>query len=96
MWQNHIRYRLSKKGVYANVDFYSGLVYKLLNIPDELYTPLFAVARIAGWSAHLIEEFINGGKIIRPAFKNITKSRKWKDYENRVEFNECKSNYKTK
>lgn len=59
------------KGVSANVDFYSGFVYKMLDLPTELYTPIFAIARIAGWSAHRIEELINAGKIIRPAYKNI-------------------------
>lgn len=54
-----------------NVDFYSGLVYSMLNIPEELFTPIFAVARIAGWSAHRIEEIVSGGRIIRPAYKNI-------------------------
>ncbi|MBP5661930.1 MAG: citrate synthase, partial [Clostridia bacterium] len=56
------------KGVSANVDFYSGLVYRMLGLPQELFTPLFAVARIAGWSAHRIEEIQNAGKIIRPAY----------------------------
>ena len=59
------------KGVSANVDFYSGLLYRLLEIPQELFTPLFAVARIAGWSAHRIEEIANAGKIIRPAYQSV-------------------------
>lgn len=59
------------KGVSANVDFYSGFVYRMLNIPPELYTPLFAMARIVGWSAHRIEELANRGKIIRPAYKSV-------------------------
>ena len=59
------------KGVSANVDFYSGFVYHMLGLPLELYTPIFAIARIAGWSAHRIEELVNGGKIIRPAYKNV-------------------------
>lgn len=59
------------KGVSANVDFYSGFVYSMLGLPMELYTPIFAVARISGWSAHRIEELINCGKIIRPAYKNV-------------------------
>ncbi len=59
----------------ANVDMYSGLVYKMLGIPVELYTPLFAMARMAGWCAHRIEEICNANKIIRPAYKNITKAR---------------------
>ncbi len=59
------------KGVSANVDFYSGLIYRLLDLPCELFTPLFAIARIAGWSAHRIEEIQNNGKIIRPAYINV-------------------------
>lgn len=59
------------KGVSANVDFYSGFVYKMLGIPMELYTPIFAMSRIVGWSAHRIEEIVNDGKIIRPAYKSI-------------------------
>ena len=63
------------KGVAANVDFYSGFVYHMLDLPLELYTPLFAMARIAGWSAHRIEELINMGKIIRPAYKYVGQHR---------------------
>lgn len=63
------------KGVSANVDFYSGFLYRLLGIPPELFTPIFAMARIAGWSAHRIEELANGGKIIRPAYKAVTPRR---------------------
>ncbi len=59
------------KGVSANVDFYSGFVYRMLGLPIELYTPIFAVARIAGWSAHRLEELINSSKIIRPAYQNV-------------------------
>ncbi len=59
------------QGVSANVDFYSGFVYSMLDLPSELYTPLFAMARIAGWSAHRIEELTNLGKIIRPAYKSV-------------------------
>ncbi|MBO4336556.1 MAG: citrate/2-methylcitrate synthase [Lachnospiraceae bacterium] len=59
------------KGVSINVDFYSGFVYKMLGIPEQLFTPLFAIARIAGWSAHRMEELANNGKIIRPAYKPI-------------------------
>ena len=61
------------KGVSANVDFYSGFVYSMLDLPEELYTPLFAVARISGWSAHRIEELVNNGKIIRPAYKSVSR-----------------------
>lgn len=63
------------KGVSANIDFYSGFVYSMLDLPLELYTPIFAIARISGWSAHRMEELINAGKIIRPAYMNV-QSRK--------------------
>mgnify|MGYP002520088467 CR=1 FL=1 len=59
------------KGVSANIDFYSGFVYDMLDLPKELYTPIFAISRIAGWSAHRMEEIINNGKIIRPAYINV-------------------------
>lgn len=65
----------SDKNICANVDFYSGFVYSMLNIPRELYTPLFAISRIAGWSAHRIEEVVSGGRIYRPAYKNISEER---------------------
>lgn len=71
------RKRKIYKGVAANVDFYSGLLYSMLNIPCELYTPLFATARIAGWSAHRLEELINAGKIIRPAYKSVSKMKSY-------------------
>lgn len=71
------------KGVAANVDFYSGLLYSMLKIPCELYTPLFATARIAGWSAHRLEELVNSGKIIRPAYMSISKEKKYVSLENR-------------
>jgi citrate synthase len=60
------------KGVSANVDFYSGFVCRILDIPAELYTPLFAISRIVGWSAHRLEELADGGKIIRPAYKSVS------------------------
>lgn len=60
------------KGVSANIDFYSGFVYDMLDLPLELYTPIFAISRIAGWSAHRIEEIINMGKIIRPAYISVS------------------------
>ncbi len=66
------------KGVSANVDFYSGFVYHMLDLPKELYTPLFAIARIAGWSAHRIEELVGRGKIMRPAYKNICDRKDYK------------------
>ncbi|MBQ1339732.1 MAG: citrate/2-methylcitrate synthase [Ruminococcus sp.] len=73
------------KGVCANVDFYSGFVYRMLGIPDELFTPLFATSRIAGWSAHRIEEIINSNKIIRPAYKAVSPMREYTDMENRMD-----------
>ncbi|MDO8881084.1 MAG: citrate/2-methylcitrate synthase [Coriobacteriia bacterium] len=65
------------KGVSANVDFYSGYIYRMLDIPEELYTPLFAVSRVVGWCAHRIEELSNGGKIIRPAYKSVASRREY-------------------
>lgn len=65
------------KGVSANIDFYSGFVYRMLNLPLELYTPIFAIARISGWSAHRLEELVNSGKIIRPAYKSIHPVREY-------------------
>ena len=63
------------KGVNANVDFYSGLVYSMLDLPPSLYTPIFATARIVGWSAHRLEELKNADKIIRPAYKPLAPYR---------------------
>ncbi len=77
------RKRKIYKGVAANVDFYSGLLYSMLNIPCELYTPLFATARIAGWSAHRLEELINAGKIIRPAYMSISDKKDYTPLGNR-------------
>lgn len=71
------------KGVSANVDFYSGFVYRMLGLPLELYTPIFAVARIAGWSAHRLEEIINSGKIIRPAYKSVAAHKEYQNLEDR-------------
>ncbi len=71
------------KGVSANIDFYSGFVYKMLNLPVELYTPLFAIARISGWSAHRIEELTNAGKIIRPAYKCVKEREDYIPMSNR-------------
>lgn len=71
------------KGVAANVDFYSGLLYSMLKIPCELYTPLFATARIAGWSAHRLEELVNPGKIIRPAYMSISNEKQYVPLEDR-------------
>ena len=71
------------KGVSANVDFYSGFVYRMLGLPTELYTPIFAVARISGWSAHRIEELINCNKIIRPAYKNVCDRKEYVELDRR-------------
>ncbi len=71
------------KGVSANIDFYSGFVYDMLGLPHELYTPLFAIARIAGWSAHRIEELVNASKIIRPAYMAVHPRRDYIPIENR-------------
>ena len=73
----------AKKQMCANVDLYSGLVYKMLEIPEELYTPLFAVARMAGWCAHRMEELYTGKRIIRPAYKAVTVNREYKTLEDR-------------
>jgi citrate synthase len=74
----------SNKVMCANVDLYSGLVYRMLKIPVELNTPLFAVSRIAGWCAHRIEELTTGGRIIRPAYKAINKKRAYLPIDERV------------
>ena len=71
------------KGVSANVDFYSGFAYRMLGIPDELFTPLFAISRIAGWSAHRLEELLSGSKIIRPAYMSISAHRDYIPMEER-------------
>ena len=65
------------KGVSANVDFFSGFAYDMLGLPQDLYTPIFAIARVAGWSAHRMEELINAGKIIRPAYKSVSEEREY-------------------
>ena len=77
------RYKQNDKNICANVDLYSGLVYRMLGIPTELYTPLFAIARIAGWCAHRIEEVCTGKRIIRPAYKAISKLREYTPLESR-------------
>ena len=77
------RERHMYKGVSANVDFYSGLTYSMLGIPEEMFTPIFAIARIVGWSAHRIEELVNMDKIIRPAYKAVLPNREYKPIESR-------------
>ena len=78
------RVKGSTKIISANVDMYSGLVYELLNIPQELYTPLFAVSRVVGWCAHRIEELLYADRIIRPAYKAVYKPRPYKTLEERT------------
>ncbi|HPR78761.1 MAG TPA: citrate/2-methylcitrate synthase, partial [Candidatus Limiplasma sp.] len=77
------RERHMYKGVSANVDFYSGLTYSMLGIPEEMFTPIFAIARIVGWSAHRIEELVNMDKIIRPAYKAVLPNREYRPIESR-------------
>lgn len=79
------KYKGIKKKICANVDLYSGLIYSMLNIPEELFTPLFMSARIAGWSAHRIEELLSGGKIMRPAYKNVSLPRTFVPISDRIE-----------
>ena len=71
------------KPVCANVDFYSGFVYSMLGIPEEMFTPMFATARISGWCAHRLEELVNAGKIIRPAYKYVGWHRDYPKMEER-------------
>ncbi len=74
-----------EKVMCANVDLYSGLIYKMLNIPEDLFTPIFATARISGWAAHRIEELITGGRIIRPAYKSIANKKRYVPIDERIE-----------
>ena len=71
------------KPICCNVDFYSGFVYSMLGIPKQMFTPIFAVARMSGWSAHRIEELVNEGKIIRPAYKYVGHHRQYVDLPDR-------------
>lgn len=71
------------KGVSANIDFYSGFIYSMLGLPHQLYTPLFAIARIVGWSAHRMEELMNGNRIIRPAYKAVAPHREYTQIDER-------------
>ena len=81
--QQIMEHRKLFKNVCANVDFYSGFVYSMLGIPQELFTPLFAIARMSGWSAHRLEELVNAGKIIRPAYKYVGKHLEFTELEER-------------
>ena len=74
----------NNKKICANVDLYSGLIYEMLGIPVDLYTPLFAVARVAGWSAHRIEELITGNRVIRPAYKNVAVPKEYAPIDERI------------
>jgi citrate synthase len=75
--------KVSDKDICTNVDFYSGFVYKMLGIPEDLNTPIFAISRIAGWCAHLLEEIIAGGRIIRPAYKCVQQRNSYIDINSR-------------
>ena len=75
----------NKKPICANVDMYSGLIYEMLQIPEDIYTPLFTTARIAGWSAHRLEELMTGGRIIRPAYKSVSTRRKYIKIDDRID-----------
>lgn len=77
------QHRKTLKTVSANVDFYSGFVYKMLKLPTEIFTPIFAISRISGWSAHRIEELVNNGKIIRPAYKFVGRHKEYVSIEER-------------
>ncbi|MEI8353565.1 MAG: citrate synthase [Lentisphaerota bacterium] len=69
--------RAKKKVLCTNVDFYSGFVYDMMGIPDDLFTPIFAISRVVGWCAHRLEELVNGGPIVRPAFKSVSQNREY-------------------
>jgi citrate synthase len=73
----------SDKDICTNVDFYSGFVYRMLGIPEDLFTPIFAVSRVAGWAAHRMEEIISGGRIIRPAYKCVQPRREYVNMDKR-------------
>ena len=75
----------SKKPICANVDMYSGLIYEMLQIPEDIFTPLFTTARIAGWSAHRLEELMTGGRIIRPAYKSVSTRREYIRIDDRID-----------
>jgi len=77
-------YNKMYKAISANIDFYSGFVYRMLGLPIEMFTPIFAISRMAGWSAHRIEEIINAGKIIRPAYKSVARRRDYIPMAERV------------
>ena len=82
-----------KKPICANVDLYSGFIYEMLGIPEDIFTPLFTTARIAGWSAHRIEELTTGGKIIRPAYKSVSTKRQYVKIDERIDMFTPELNY---
>ncbi len=86
-------YKKINKNICANVDLYSGFVYKMLGIPEDLFTPIFATARIAGWLSHRIEEITTGKKIIRPAYKNVASKRDYVKLDDRIPNYNAKSEY---
>ena len=78
------KHKGTKKRVSSNVDFYSGFVYEMIGLPQEIYTPLFAMARIVGWTAHRIEELnFDGKRIIRPAYKNVLEAQPYRPIADR-------------
>lgn len=87
------KYKGTKKKICANVDLYSGLIYDMLRIPQELFTPLFMSARIAGWSAHRIEELTAGSRIMRPAYKNVSLPRRFVPIGERIDNHEVSTEY---
>lgn len=87
------KYKGEKKKICANVDLYSGLIYDMLKIPQELFTPLFMSARIAGWSAHRIEELTSGSRIMRPAYKNVSLPRRFVPLSERIDDHQAPGEY---
>ena len=87
------KYKGEKKKICANVDLYSGLIYDMLKIPQELFTPLFMSSRIAGWSAHRIEELTGGGRIMRPAYKSVSLPRRFVPMAERVDNHVVQTEY---
>lgn len=83
----------NNKKICANVDMYSGLIYEMLGVPTDLYTPLFAVARVAGWSAHRIEELLTGNRVIRPAYKNLAVPKEYAPIDERISDFKVESTY---
>ena len=87
------KYKGIKKKICANVDLYSGLIYSMLNIPEELFTPLFMASRSAGWCAHRMEEIYSGGKIMRPAYKSVSLHRGFVPLAERTDNHKVQNEY---